>query len=154
MPDDDKVTFFGPARDRRSGKRYLTLRNAGILVVVLVGVFALISIAGEFRPTDGSYGRLYDRRTIEIEAQPRAPMEVVGESSIDDQKAADPMLLDSLSREAMLGVTPEMMPGATQATTTSAAVTGIAPIRPLNVPKNGKVVITGGADGVQMKVQQ
>jgi len=83
-------------------------------------------------------------------------MEVVGESSIGDQQAADPMLLDSLSREAWLGVTPEMLPGATPVTTTASSVplTGIAPIRPLDVPKNGKVVITGGADGVQLKVQQ
>ena len=161
MGDDDKVTSFGPVRDRRSGKRYFTVRNVSIFIGAIVGCFILISIASEMRrsPTGGSYGRLYHKRTAEIEVQPRSKMEVISESApaVNDQKAADPMLLDSVSREAWLGVTPDMLPGGAQpapASTTGSSSTGITGVRPLDIPKNGKVVITGGAEGVQLKVEQ
>lgn len=160
MTEEQKVTEFGPPRDRRRGKRYLTVKNVSIFVGAVIVLFALISVASEMRWSKGDgFGRLYERRTVDAEdVAPRAPIEVVTESSINDQKAADPMLLDSISREGWLGVTPEMIPGASrEATATTypgtAGSTGISANRPLDIPKNGKVVITGGADGVQLKVE-
>lgn len=159
MPEEQKVTEFGPPRDRRRGKRYLTVKNVSIFVGAAIVLFALISLASEMRGrNDDGFGRLYERRTVDMEdIEPRAPIEVITESSINDQKAADPMLLDSISREAWLGVTPDMVPGASREATTypgsGTGSTGISANRPLDVPKNGKVVITGGADGVQLKVE-
>lgn len=156
---DENVTYFGPPRDRRRGRRYFTRRNVLIVVGFVVVVFAAVSLISELRkPAEGEYGRLYDRRTIETDVEPRAPMEVINESSISDQGSADPMLLDGVRREEYLGVTPEMLEQQTSSVYTAPSTPAIPPgsaRRPLDEARknNSSVVITGGPDGVQLKVE-
>lgn len=157
--EDKNVSYFGPPRDRRRGRRYFTRKNVFIALGLLVAVFAVVSLISELRkPAEGEYGRLYERRTMKIDVEPRAPMEVISESSIADQGAADPMLLDGVRREEYLGVTPEMIEQQTASVYTAPAAPTVEPgsaQRPLDEAKRNRssVVITGGPDGVQLKVE-
>lgn len=84
----------------------MTLRNAGKVVVVLIVVFAVISLWSERRRiAPGQFGRLYEKRTRDIKFEPRRPeVVVVEDTNIYDQTAPDPMLLEGVDREQWLGV--------------------------------------------------
>jgi hypothetical protein len=131
-----------PIRDRRQHKRYLTLKNAGIASAVAFVAFIGVSIYSEVRrPAPNDYGRLA-RREIAPRPLPQKPLEVVRETpSIDDQAAADPMLVEPAARASWLGNE-----------TSSAAV--IAPPAPApTAARGGDVAIVGGPEGVSI-VQQ
>lgn len=131
-----------PIRDRRQGKRYLTLRNVGIAVFVLAFAFLLITIRSERRGLRaGDYGRLYTSEMPEPVAA--KPAEVVREQApaVPDHSAADPMLVEPMARAQWLDGSQ-----ATAAATVApapAAVTYQAP-----VAGDARVAIVGGSEGV------
>jgi hypothetical protein len=71
-----KPDLIVPIRDRRQSKRYLTLKNFGIVVGVLVVIFVGISIRSEMRGTSVDYGRLMQRE-LPSDPGPLKPREVV-----------------------------------------------------------------------------
>jgi hypothetical protein len=136
-----------PIRDRRQSKRYLTLRNFGIAIVVLVVAFLLITIRSEMRGVrPGDYGRLYHSEMPEA-VKPAKPVEVVrdGTPPVPDHDAADPMLVEPMGRAQWLGDTP---PGT--ATTAASVAAPAEPVVTYQAPVAGPahVAIVGGAEGV------
>jgi hypothetical protein len=115
-----------PIHDRRKRKRYLTLKNFGIFVIVMLVVFVAISTYSEMRsiPT-GHYGRLFRR---EVPPPPPAkPMEVVSEAPVRDQTEA--VLVDTTAREQWIE-------------------SDLAPVIIEPVRGDQDVAIVGGANGV------
>ena len=125
-----------PIHDRRKRKRILTLKNFGILMLVMVVAFIAISIRSEMRSLrPGDYGRLFGRE-VPPPIEPK-PMEVVREEApaFDDQTHADPMLIEPMERSQWLvDDTP---------TTTVAPVVSAASVR-----GDGDLAIVGGTEGV------
>ena len=115
-----------PIRDRRQRKRYLTLKNFGIFVGVVLVAFIAISTYSEMRsiPT-GNYGRLF-RRTVPPPPPPK-PMEVVSEAPVTDHTEA--VLVDTTARQQWIE--------------DDLAPMTIAPVR-----GDQDVAIVGGSDGV------
>ena len=115
-----------PIRDRRQRKRYLTLKNFAIFVLVMLAAFVAISTYSEMRsiPT-GNYGRLF-RREVPPPPPPK-PMEVVSEAPVTDHTQA--ILVDTTARQQWIegDLTP----------------TTIEPVR-----GDQDVAIVGGAEGV------
>lgn len=93
-----------PIHDRRQRRRILTLKNLGYALLVLVGIFAAITIEANLRgrrkPGD-DFGRLYGRQIESATAVPKKP-EIVQEAPVPDQTAPDPMLVDAMRREQLL----------------------------------------------------
>lgn len=154
---------MGPVRDRRRGKRFMTLRNAGKVLIALVVIFAVISLWSERRRiAPGQFGRLYEKRTRDIKFEPRRPeVVVVEDTNIYDQTAPDPMLLEGVDREQWLGVSQAQPlpypPGsvdpqaAPPVTSTGAVVFSPGKKRPLS--EKGKVKVSGGAGGLTVEVE-
>jgi len=97
-----RTDLIVPIRDRRQGKRYLTLKNFGYAVLAAVVIFVGISIRSEMRGTGpANYGRLVDREMPKVEQK---SMEVVRETPTVDteQTHADPMLIEPMAREQWL----------------------------------------------------
>ena len=136
-----------PIRDRRQSKRYLTVRNVGISIFVLLVAFLLITIRSEMRGVrPGDYGRLYHSEMPDA-VKPAAPVEVVrdGTPPVPDHDAADPMLVEPMARAQWLGDTPPGTPA-----TTAAIVAPVEPTVTYQAPVAGDahVAIVGGAEGV------
>jgi hypothetical protein len=134
-----------PVRDRRQHRRIVTLRNIGYACLVLIALFAIVTVRSEMRhgPAEGDYGRLTRR---EIPPTPRtAPLEVVTEAApVDDRTAADPLLVAPAVRSQRFlesGV----------ATTMTPVVSSPEPSQVAFAPRansHSRVAIVGGADGV------
>ena len=128
-----------PIRDRRRRKRYLTLKNFGIVVAVMLVAFVAISIRSEMRSfTPGDYGRLF-RREVPPPVEPK-PMEVVREAPppVDDTTHADPMLVEPMARSQWL------VDDATETTSMSTPVV----VNASAVRGQADVAIVGGVEGV------
>lgn len=128
-----------PIRDRRQRKRYLTLKNFGIVVLVMVVAFIAISIRSEMRGLKpGDYGRLF-RSEVPASVEPR-PMEVVREElpTVDDRTHADPLLVEPMVRAQWL---------VDDATATATTAT-VPPVAAASVRGEADVAIVGGAEGV------
>lgn len=136
-----------PIRDRRQGRRYLTLRNARNAFLVFAVLFLAITIRSELQPRHSeTFGRLLERELPTVE--PKA-VEVVQEapSPIPDQTVPDPMLLAPAQREQWLY-------GETGAT--AAASLEPLPAVAAQVPADAKsrMVIVGGPEGVALVEQK
>ena len=98
-----------PIRDRRRGKRILTLKNARNVTLVALGLFVALMIVSEVRgpKMHEDYGRLFGEQVAAPapEVKKSGP-EIVTEAPIADADHADPMLLSAAAREQYLGVTP------------------------------------------------
>ena len=95
-----------PIRDRRQRRRILTLKNFRWVFLVIISFFLGITIQSDLRhPAGSGYGRLFGKQVSgQIAVTPKKP-DVITESAIEDQKAADPLLLSAAAREQYLGVT-------------------------------------------------
>lgn len=141
-----KPDLIVPIRDRRQRKRYLTLRNARNVTLVLAVVFIAITIRSEMQPpAPDSYGRLLERQVPAVEAK---PVEVVREAPppINDQTVPDPMLVAPMAREQWLyGDGPA---------TTSASIEPVG--APAAISANAgesAITIVGGPEGVRIDRQ-
>jgi hypothetical protein len=133
-----------PVHDRRQRRRILTLKNFGWAMIVVVAIFAAITIEANLRgrKPGSDYGRLYGRQIESVNAVPAKPV-VVQDAPISDQTAADPTLVDGMRREQIL-----------HAEQTNVAPTlsgpGMEPTesRPHVTSRDGKIAIVGGPEGV------
>jgi hypothetical protein len=142
-----KRDLFIPVRDRRAGRRILTLRNAGKFALGLVVLVGLLALVDHFRkPASGDYGRLFGSRVAQPDLPKSRPVDVVTEQAspaVADQTAPDPMLLAPAAREQeVLGVTPA--PASASANAPAAA----AARAPLLQGGGDHVAIVGGSEGV------
>jgi len=160
---EPSISPMGPVRDRRRGKRFMTLRNAGKVLIALVVIFAVISLWSERRRiAPGQFGRLYEKRTRDLKFEPKRPeVVVVEDTNIHDQTAPDPMLLDGVDREQWLGVNQALGvpnppaavdPLAAPAATSTGAVT-FSPGKKRPLSEKGKVKVSGGAGGLTVEVE-
>jgi hypothetical protein len=131
-----------PIKDRRQHKRYLTLKNFGLLMIVLVVLFVIITVRSEMRGLKpGDYGQLFGREAaVPIEQK---PIEVVREAPppVDDATHADPMLVTPAARAQWLQDD--------TATTTVAPVPAPVAVTTADI-RGGRadVAVVGGPDGV------
>lgn len=179
VPQHYQVSY-GPPRDRRRRKRILTLKNVAIGSLVLAILFAAATMLSErYGPDPGEHGRLYRQRadTVPVvEAERIAP--VVEATPLRATGGADPRLLDAAKREQYLGVgvpiplvTPETVPTSTEYQIAPDrqslpklgggvfrdATDGTVIASPAPAAKPGakrKIVISGGAHGVELRVDQ
>ena len=135
-----RTDLIVPIRDRRQGKRYLTLKNFGYAVLPGFVIFIGITIRSEMRATGpANYGRLIERELPKVEQAP--PMEIVRETPTDDteQTHADPMLIEPMAREQWLHDQAAVAPVEVPQRAAASMATG-----------NTDVVIVGGPEGVKI----
>lgn len=148
-----------PPRDRRQGRRLLTMRNTMYVALVVLVAFTLISVASELRkPVPGEFGRLYEARpTTTVAAKPQ-PV-VIPEGKIVEYTNADPLSIETMNREEILGVTNPVNPVAAARdeqvrASIQAAQAFPAPEEKLSLdaneakPKKARFAISGGAGGI------
>lgn len=114
-----------PIRDRRQRRRILTLKNFGKVAIGMVIFFAGLTMQSHFRKTDtnGDYGRLLGKQVSGHAAiEPKKPDIVT--VPIQDQTAADPLLVAPAAREQWLGVNGSPATAAIAPQTDSSAVAG------------------------------
>ena len=103
-----------PIRDRRKRRRILTLKNFRWVLIAFVSFFLGVTIQSDLRHPSGSdYGRLFGKQVSSQLVITPKNSDVVTEKPIEDQTAADPLLLSAAAREQYLGVTaraPELAP--------------------------------------------
>jgi hypothetical protein len=135
-----------PIRDRRSRRRILTLKNFAKAGAVLVVIFILLSFDWN-RPDAKDYGRLLARQVTPAEPAKTATP-VIREAEVQDQTAADPLLVAPAAREQELGVN-VTMPPRTQTVAPAAVASAYQPevIAPAASGTKG-VVIVGDENGV------
>jgi hypothetical protein len=94
-----------PIRDRRQRRRILTLKNLGKVALGMFIFFAGLTMQSNYRKTDtnGDYGRLLGKQvSSQVALEPKKPDIVT--VPIQDQTAADPLLVAPAAREQWLGV--------------------------------------------------
>jgi len=98
-----KPLLIVPIRDRRQRRRILTIRNCAITMLSLAVIFASISIYNEARRAPaGEYGRLFRSQVPSTNTAVSRKVDVIEEGPVDDQRAADPMLVAPGAREHLL----------------------------------------------------
>jgi hypothetical protein len=146
----------GTPRDRRSRRRILTKRNLLSVAGVVLLVFIVVSVIGEFRSSsgEGTFGRLYDSRGPN--AEPAVPIREQIEPLAISEGAHDPLLSEAVKREQLLGITeyvtpmpePYDEPQIIATTPARPLETGIPPEERERRPS--RFVISGGSNGVQV----
>jgi hypothetical protein len=131
-----------PYPDRRQSKRIVTLRNFRNFALIVLALFAVISIASELRnPGEADFGRLYGREVAKVPETEAKSVEsaVVPAEPVDETASADPFLLQSAAREQYLGVNEPLEPVVTP-----------APVEaPTPLPREtARIEISGDANGV------
>lgn len=159
--------YVGPVRDRRKGKRILTAKNAMYVFGALLLSFTVISAASEFhRDTPGEFGRLYQERphSSGVAAAPTSTVVVKEAAPVPEKTFADPMNLDTINREQVLGVQNPVNTTAAERdawlrTQESAQAQTIAgghgtlgfhDATPTLTPRRARFAISGGAGGVSV----
>jgi hypothetical protein len=103
MLNPRKPLLIVPIRDRRQHRRILTIRNCAITMLSAAAIFAAISIYNEARRSPvGEYGRLFGSQVPATNTAISRKVDVIKEGPIDDQRAADPMLVAPAAREQLL----------------------------------------------------
>jgi hypothetical protein len=98
-----KPLLIVPIRDRRQHRRILTIRNCAISMLSVAVIFAAFSIYNETRRAPaGEYGRLFGSQVPAANATIPRKVDVIKEGPVDDQRAADPMLVAPAAREQLL----------------------------------------------------
>ena len=94
-----------PIRDRRSRRRILTLKNFGKVALGMIIFFAGLTIQSNYRHPEnaGNYGRLLDKQVSSHVALEQKKADMVT-APIQDQTAADPVLVAPAARAQWLGV--------------------------------------------------
>lgn len=123
---DHRPDLIVPIRDRRQRRRYLTVKNFVIVMLVLFVTFVAIETYSEIRSIPaGDYGRLF-RRKVPPPPPPK-PMEVVSEAPVRDHTQA--VLVDTAARSQWIEQ-------------------DLAPVRVEPLRSDQDVAIVGTADGV------
>jgi len=103
LPRPRKPLLIVPIRDRRQSRRILTVKNCAISMLSVAVIFAAVSIYNE-RHTGpaGEYGRLFGGQVPATNTTISRKVDVIEEGPVDDQRAADPMLVAPAAREQLL----------------------------------------------------
>jgi hypothetical protein len=98
-----KALLIVPIRDRRQRRRILTIRNCAISMLSVAVLVAAISTYNEARRAPaGEYGRLFGSQVPATNTTISRNVDVIKEGPVDDQRAADPMLVAPAAREQLL----------------------------------------------------
>src|SRR3954468_10289988 len=98
-----KPLLIVPIRDRRQRRRILTIKNCAISMLSIAVIFASISVYNEARRAPaGEYGRLFGSQVPATNTAISRKVDVIEEGPVDDQRAADPMLVAPAAREQLL----------------------------------------------------
>ncbi|MGH9457092.1 MAG: hypothetical protein ACRD2J_05565 [Thermoanaerobaculia bacterium] len=148
-----------PVVDRRRHRRWLTKRNVLLLVAGIVAVFLGLSVWSEIGgPGDDDYGRLYSRRTSVPELPGRRPYDVVAEQEIEAQGGVDPLLVEGMRREQVLGVEPGMLEEKYGVVTDTQLEWRVDSQGHLlgeeSNRREAEIAITGGPEGVRVEKKQ
>ena len=145
----------------------MTAKNAMYVFGALLLSFTVISAASEFHhETPGQFGRLYENRphSSGVAAVPTSTVVVKEAAPVPEQTFANPMNLDTINREQVLGVQNPVnttaaerdawlrAQEASQAQTIAGGqgVLGFHSDTPTLTPRHARVAITGGAGGVSV----
>ena len=131
-----------PIRDRRQHRRILTLKNLGRTFVALAALFVGLTVYSAFHhPHSGAeYGRLFGKQVSSQTAVAQPKYDVVKETPVNDQTAADPLLVNAQQREQWLSVEPTT--NATTDTQTSTAANPVVITR--SAPQQSQPLLSGG----------
>jgi hypothetical protein len=141
-----KPLLIVPIRDRRQHRRILTIKNCAISMLSLAVIFASISIYNEARRTPaGEYGRLFGSQVPPANETISRKVDVIKEGPVDDQRAADPMLVAPAAREQLLLANTNAPAPVPVTVTTPVPVTTAAAIG--NVSGHGTMIV-GDGNGV------
>jgi hypothetical protein len=122
-----------PIRDRRQGRRILTIRNCAISMLAVAVVIASFSIyRGRRNGATGQYGGLFGSEATAGNRVERKA-DVIDEGTVADQTAPDPMLAAPAAQEQVLGTN----------TNVPVTTTTIAPT-PLAVEGHGTEIVGDG----------
>ena len=140
-----------PIRDRRQHRRYLTVKNVRNAFLLIVAVFAGITIEANLRnpKTNDDYGRLYAAKMQAVPDIQKKP-QTIADAPIQDATAADPTLVVAQARAQILTGESDPQPVAAAATTMTQQQAQ-APL--VGHDAQGRLVIVGGPEGVTL-VQQ
>src|SRR4051794_32634529 len=137
-----KPLLIVPIRDRRQRRRILTIKNCAITMLSFAVIFASISIYNEARRAPaGEYGRLFRSQVPSTNTAISRKVDVIEEGPVDDQRAADPMLVAPAAREQLL-LANTNVPAPTPAPRPVAT-----PPAPANVSGHGTTIV-GDGNGV------
>ena len=149
-----------PFEDRRKGKRILTRKNSLRAAIGLAIVFVTISASSELYRSGqpDQYGRLYQNRPKVTELPVRQPQVIVEEKApvqIRDDAYADPLSVDTINREQILGASTTTLDPRYGVQADTAYVQDFTPDQPLalGVPpqkrySGSRFSIEGGSAGV------
>lgn len=136
--------------ERRSQRRYVTLKNAGIAGIVLVVGFLVLSAWSAFRPNSNDSGNLFRPRTPSSDATAiRHDPIVIHEGSTNDQPGTNAVLLDPRALDQLRPLAP---PPAASAPSTTAEQTNFEH-RTSQLGKGKRITISGGSEGVQVHAE-
>lgn len=132
--------------ERRNSLRIITLKNAGWLALSLIVLLIAMSAFTRFRsPRKSDHHLLYDQKIgAATPSKPSRPPETVSEASPGRE-------IDASRREKFLTVEPS-----TAAATVTRPTEPTPPVpEPIRLGRNGggRVVMSGGSDGVRVDVQ-
>lgn len=157
-----------PPRNRRRGRRIITLKNFWLLLLAGIVLFVVLTVASNLKKsTPGQYGRLYAKQQP-VAAKPAFHPAIVTEAPapVSEQERADALRLDAAARSQYLGtdnkpsaspIASPSVPAGVPATTSSASNVdnnsfgpppAVAPLR-----RGQKVSIVGDSDGVKVVKQ-
>src|SRR3954471_1072140 len=135
-----KPLLIVPIRDRRQRRRILTIKNCAISMLSIAVIFASISVYNEARRAPaGEYGRLFRSQVPATNTAISRKVDVIEEGPVDDQRAADPMLVAPAAREQLL-IANSNVPVAPKPPVAT-------PPAPANVSGHGTTIV-GDGDGV------
>ena len=143
-----KPLLIVPIRDRRQHRRILTIRNCAISMLSVAVIFAAVSAFNEFRRTPaGEYGRLFGSQVPATNTAIARKVDVVEEAPVDDQRAADPMLVAPAAREQLL-LANTNAPAPAQTVTTVPVTTPVPPPSAIGRVSGHGTTIVGDGNGV------
>jgi hypothetical protein len=143
-----KPLLIVPIRDRRQRRRILTIRNCAISMLSVAVIFATVSIYNEARRAPaGEYGRLFGSQVPSTNTAISRKVDVVEEAPVDDQRAADPMLVAPAAREQLLLANTNAPAPAPQVVTVPVAAPALSPSAIGRVSGNGTTIV-GDGNGV------
>jgi hypothetical protein len=139
-----KPLLIVPIRDRRQRRRILTIKNCAISMLSVAAVVAAISTFNATRRAPaGEYGRLFGSQVPATNTAISRKNDVIEEGPIDDQRAADPMLVAPAAREQLLLANTNV-----PAPTPAPAVVPIAPPSAIGSVSGHGTTIVGDGNGV------
>lgn len=133
--------------ERRQRRRYLTLKNAGIGVLVMVVAVLLLETWSAFRPHSASLSNLFSIGVPSSEPSARHDPMIVSEGSIYDHPGTDSSLLDADAQAKLRAPVP--VPAS------SATAVGQTPFElpASQLGKGQRITISGGSEGVQVRTE-